>query len=352
MRDASAFGLLSTRDDCPNSTGNSQQTSFFFLLPMGLTLLEAAKLAPDAPTGAVIAELAEGELMRRIPFQNVPGSGVFYSREAELPAVGFRGINEALPEGYGVINPQSEPLKIFGGDLDVDIAEVDMYGPSARATQTQMKVKALRMTYEDKFLNGSSAENPREMDGLKSRIIPGTSQYLSNFNEAGTAGSALSLNVLDHLLDEVEANGSQRYLIMNKAMRRRLSQAARTQELSGCIIQDRDEIGQQVTRYQDAIIITTDTNASNRPIQAFDEPNADGSAGNTTSIYAVAFGDTLTTGIQGQHGGAYGISVRDLGEVNDKPCYRTRLDWYIGMAIYHGRSVARLAGVNDDVVIA
>lgn len=319
---------------------------------MGLTLLEAAKLAPDAPTGAVIAELAEGELMRRIPFQNVPGSGVFYSREAELPAVGFRGINEGLPEGYGVINPQSEPLKIFGGDLDVDIAEVDMYGPAARATQTQMKVKSLRMTYEDKFINGSSALNPREMDGLKSRIVPGTSQYISNFDDTG-AGSALSLNTLDHLLDEVEAGGAQRYLIMNKAMRRRLSQAARTHQLSGCVLLDRDEMGYQVMRYQDAIIICTDTNNHNCPIQPFTEADEQATAvENTTSIYCVAFGDMLTTGIQGQHNGSYGISVRDLGEVPDKPCYRTRMDWYIGMAIYHGRSVARLAGVLDDVVIA
>lgn len=308
---------------------------------MGLTLLEAAKLAPDAPTGAVIAELAEGELMRRIPFQNVPGSGVFYSREAELPAVGFRGINEALPEGYGVINPQSEPLKIFGGDLDVDIAEVDMYGPAARATQTQMKVKSLRMTYEDKFINGSSAENPREMDGLKSRIVPGTSQYVDN------GDAALSLSALDHLLDEVEAGGAQKYLVMNKAMRRRLSQAARTQQLSGCVLNDRDEMGYIVTRYGDAIIIVTDTNGHNCPIQPFNE-----GAGASTSIYAVAFGDMLTTGIQGQHNGSYGISVRDLGEVTDKPCYRTRMDWYIGMAIYNGRSVARLAGVTDDVVVA
>ena len=319
---------------------------------MGLTLLEAAKLAPDAPTGAVIAELAEGELMRRIPFQNVPGSGVFYSREAELPAVGFRGINEGLPEGYGVINPQSEPLKIFGGDLDVDIAEVDMYGPAARATQTQMKVKSLRMTYEDKFINGSSAMTPREMDGLKARIVPGTSQYISNFTEDGTAGQPLGLNTLDHLLDEVEASGAQRYLIMNKAMKRRLSQAARTHQLSGCVLLDRDEMGYQVMRYQDAIIIVTDTNNHNCPIQPFNEELPDGTAAETTSIYCVAFGDALTTGIQGQHNGSYGISVRDLGEVPDKPCYRTRMDWYIGMAIYHGRSVARLAGIVDDVVVA
>jgi hypothetical protein len=114
---------------------------------MGLTLLEAAKAA-DAATQAVIAELVEGEIMRTVPFQAISGSGVFYNREGELPAVGFRGFNESNQDGYGVLNPQSEALRIFGGDLDVDVAMVDMYGPGHRATQIQMKIRALRMTWE------------------------------------------------------------------------------------------------------------------------------------------------------------------------------------------------------------
>jgi hypothetical protein len=78
---------------------------------MGLTLLEAAKSERDPARLAVIRELAEGELMRVIPFQDVEGEGVFYDVEQELPSVGFRGINETLDASYGVLNPQSERLK-------------------------------------------------------------------------------------------------------------------------------------------------------------------------------------------------------------------------------------------------
>lgn len=307
---------------------------------MGLTLLEAAKGVQDPLTSAVIAELTEGELMRTIPFQNVPGSGVFYSREGELPAVGFRGFNEGNPDGYGVLNPQSEGLRIFGGDLDVDLAQIDMYGEQTRGIQTQMKVRAMRMTFEDKFINGDSETNPREMDGLKTRLGEGSSQYIDN------GGGPLSLAALDQLIDEVDSGGQPKYLIMPKAMRRRLSQAARTQELSGCLLTDRNEMGKIVTRYGDVEILITDKNSLNQDIQGFNE------SGNTTSVYCVAFGDMLTTGIQGQHSGQYGISVRDLGEAPDKPAMRTRMDWYIGMAIYNGRSVARLAGVTNAAVVA
>ncbi|MDT2236649.1 hypothetical protein P7H19_10570 [Paenibacillus larvae] len=28
------------------------------------------------------------------------------------------------------------------------------------------------------------------------------------------------------------------------------------------------------------------------------------------------------------------INVRDLGELNEKPCYRTRIEWYSAMAVF------------------
>lgn len=46
-----------------------------------------------------------------------------------------------------------------------------------------------------------------------------------------------------------------------------------------------------------------------------------------------------------------GIQVRDLGELDDKPVYRTRLDWYLSLCIYNGRSVARLSGIQDAPAI-
>ena len=308
---------------------------------MGLTLIEAAKSA-DAATQAVIAELVEGDLMRTISWMNISGSGLFYNREGELPAVGFRGFNEGLQDGYGVLNPQSEALRIFGGDLDVDTALVDLYGSAHRATQIQMKIRALRLTFEAKLINGDSRVNPREMDGLASRIVSGSSQYIVN----GDGADPLSLTKLDELLDAVDSGGAQKYLIMSKTMRRRLAQAARTQSLSGCVEQDRNEMGKMITRYGDAEILVVDKDAQNNDILPFTE------AGSTSSIYCVAFGDMLFTGIQGQHDGQFGISVRDLGEVDDKPAYRTRMDWYVGAAVLSGRSVARLAGIENAAVTA
>jgi hypothetical protein len=37
--------------------------------------------------------------------------------------------------------------------------------------------------------------------------------------------------------------------------------------------------------------------------------------------------------------------VRDLGELDTKPVYRTRLEFYTGLAIFGGKGAARLTGV-------
>lgn len=300
---------------------------------MGLTILEASKSEQDPQRLAVIAELAEGELMRTVPFMSIDGPGVDYGVEAELPSVGFRGFNEAYSDSYGVINPQYERLKIFGGDIDVDLARIRMHGPQAKLDQIQMKVRSMRMTYEDYFINGDEAVEPRAFDGLKKRLNAGSSQVV---NVAG----ALSLSALDELLDAVE--GEDKVLIMNKKMRRRLSAASRATAVSGYVMYEQDEMGRRQAFYGDARIIVTDKNAQNEDIQPFTE------SGSTTSIYCVSFGDLRTTALQ--H--SAGIIIDELGQVDDAPVDRTRIEWYVGQAVFNGRTAARAYGITDAAVTA
>jgi hypothetical protein len=306
---------------------------------MGLTLLEAAKSERDPARLAVIRELSEGELLSVIPFQDVDGEGVFYDVEAELPSVGFRGINETFDASVGVLNPQSERLKVLGSDVDVDTSIIDMRGPDAVADQVRMKVRSMRMTFEDHVINGDESTNPRAFDGLKRRINAGSSQAI-NMN------GALSLSALDELLDACDAMGGEKVLITNKKMRRHLNTASRNSSIGGFITYDQDQFGRRVTRYGDVPIIVTDVNAQNQQVQPFTEANS------STSIYCVAFGDLMTTALQGRARGQFGVSVRALGEVPDAPVDRTRLEWYCGLAIFNGRSAARLYGVTDAAVVA
>ena len=69
----------------------------------------------------------------------------------------------------------------------------------------------------------------------------------------------------------------------------------------------------------------------------------------TTSFYCCSFGDELMTGLQGPFEGRYGISVRDFGEVQDAPVFRTRVDWYVGFAVCDDKAAARLYNIGPAV---
>ena len=303
---------------------------------MGLTILEAAKQETNPQRVAVIRELAESELISIMPFRNVQG-GLDYAVEAELPSVGFRGYNETYDETYGVINPQYERLKFFGGDIDVDIQRIKNYGSQAKAEQVQMKVRSMRLTFEDYVINGDESSDPRAFDGLKVRVNTGSSQAVN-------VNGALSLTALDELIDAVD--GDNKILLMNKKMRRRLTTAARNTSIGGFISFEQDAFGRRVTMYNDARIVVTDTNAQNTQIQGFTETSS------STSIYCVTFGDLQATGIQGPAAQGYGIDIKEFGEVPDAPVDRTRIDWSIGLAIMNGRSAARAYGITDAAVTA
>lgn len=314
---------------------------------MALTLIEAAKLAPPGPDKFVISEFAAGQILPVVPFRNVEGGGLFYNVLDTLPGVSFRGFNESFTESTGVINPQSEALKLYGGDLDVDRSQVSQFGASIRSTHEQAKIQALRINWEYQFIKGSSATDPRGFDGLQQRVTGG--QLISNAD----AGGALSLAKLDELVSALDTVNENTYLIMGRTMRDKLTAAGRNSTLNNILTAGEDRFGRKVMMYAEVPILV---DSRSNPILDFTETSPDGSSSNAcTSIYAVTFGDLNVTGIQGpnpQAQGGYGISARDLGEIDEKPVLRTRVDWDCSFAILNGYSVARLHGITNATVVA
>ena len=62
---------------------------------MGLTLVEAAKLASgDVVKSAVIEMFAQAsDILMTLPFEGINGNAVKYNREQTLPGIAFRGVN-------------------------------------------------------------------------------------------------------------------------------------------------------------------------------------------------------------------------------------------------------------------
>lgn len=310
---------------------------------MALTLIEAAKIAQnkDKTYQAGIIELyaQSSDVLQFLPFTNISGNALAYNREEALPGVGFRGINEGYTESTGIVNPVTETLTIAGGDLDVDKFLVDTMGAEQRTIQEAMKVKALAGRWTKAFIKGDNETDPKEFSGIQTRIQG--DQLISAGATSG--GAALSLTKLDELIDLVD---NPTHLLMNKTMRRRLTQAARNTSVGGFINYTVDAFGRKITTYNDLPILIVDKDNDYADILAFNEAASSGAA-TATSIYCVSFSEEGVSGIQNG-----GIDVRDLGEIQTKPVWRTRVEWYSGLAIFKGRSAARLRHIGDLAVVA
>lgn len=308
---------------------------------MSLTLVEAAKRSQNPIQSAIIEMYARSsDIMMVLPFDNITGNALRYNREETLPGIGFRGVNEAYTESTGVINPQTEPLVIAGGDLDVDTFILTTMGMGQRSVQESMKVKALALAWTKQFIKGDSANDPRGYDGLQVRLVGDQLFY------AGTTdgGDALSLTKLDELIDRVD---NPTHLVMNKTMRRRLTAAARSSSIGGFITWEVDAFGRKIAQYADLPILIADKDNTDADILPFSEVGYTGSTATASSIYCVSLGDGKLKGIQNGD-----MDVRDLGELETKPAMRTRVEWFNGIAVFHGRAAARLAGVKNAAVTA
>ena len=185
----------------------------------------------------------------------------------------------------------------------------------------------MRLAWEGQFINGDANSTAAEFDGMARKIPVGSSQYFNN----GGAGNALDLGLLDEAIDNVDAQGGTKYLVMSKSLRRHLSKLARA---NGQIDITRNEFGYQQLQYAGIPVLEMDRDHKNVAIMDATPTDQD--------MYVVAFGNDLLTGLQNG-----GPQVRELGEDFAAPVMTTRIEWYCGLALINGRAAARIAGIDS-----
>ena len=310
---------------------------------MALTILEAARIAAnngeDKKAGVLMTFAETSPLLAAMPIVNISGNSYAYVRESVLPGVAFRAVNEGYTESAGATAQISEPLKLIGGDLDVDKFLVQTNGAQVRSVHERMKATALAQQIGIKLIKGDATITTKEFNGLEARyggttqtVVTGT-QVIDN---QSSPNSALSMKYLDQMIDLVDTGLGQRVLVMTKAMARNMLAFLRGS--STAIQMSINEFGQRVTSYYGMPIIIADQNGD----QAAIADNDDGSG--LQSVWCAALGPSGLHMIQ-----SGGITVTDLGEVHTAPVYRTRVEWYCGLVDEHPRCVARLADVSTSL---
>ncbi|QDY79789.1 major capsid protein [Streptomyces qinzhouensis] len=315
---------------------------------MALTLPEAAKLSTDElQRGVIETFVQESSILDRIPLLTIEGNSYAYNEEGTLPGVEFRSVNEAYSESTGTVNQKSERLVILGGDADVDKFIVKTRGNlnDQRATQTRMKIKAASYRFQDAFFNGDVATEPKGFDGLRKRLT-GAQVISAGANGAGIVGvdgadAHAFFDLMDRLIAQVPGlNAANGALYANAGVIARIKSAAR--RIGGFEMVRESLTGKTVATYNGIALLDPGQNATGADI--LPQTETQGTANNASSIYAVRFGqsedDRAVTGLTNG-----GIQVTDLGELESKPSYRTRIEFYTGLAVFGGRGAARLNGV-------
>jgi hypothetical protein len=315
---------------------------------MALTLVEAAKLSQnDLQRGVIETFVQESPVLDRIPLMTIQGNAFAYNEEGSLPGVEFRAVNAAYSESTGTVNQKTETLVILGGDADVDtfIQKTRSNLNDQRATQTAMKVKAASYKFQDTFFNGDVAVDANSFDGLKKRLTGG--QVIS----AGTNGIPIVGNggtdthtffdKLDELLAAVPGiNASNGAIYANASLHAKIRSAGR--RIGGTDTVREDTTGKRVLTWQGIPVLDPGQTAGG--VNILPQTETQGSSSVASSIYAVKFGaDEGDRGVTGLTNG--GVDVRDLGEIDSKPVYRTRIEFFCGLAVFSGRAAARLTGV-------
>lgn len=322
---------------------------------MAVSLYQSALIAQnngEFKKAGILSTFAEASpLLAAMPMVSVQGNSFAWTREAGLGSVQFRAVNGSYTEGAGTVETRTVPLKIIGGDLDVDRYLVQTHGQEIRSAHETMKAKLLaqRIAYEivkgSVTAAGGATADVNGFDGLQVRygggfganaVVDGGENADQIIQNSG--GAALSIKSLDEAIQAVD---NPTHLLMAKKTKVNMTAFMRS---SASLATSRDEFGRIITTYAGLPILEADILGTSTGLQGlgFNENND-----SSTSIYVLSATDM---GLQMVQNGV--IEVRDLGEQDSKPVFRTRVEWYCNVVDIHPRCVARLYDISDATAIA
>ena len=294
----------------------------------GISLAQSARMTNDVLQAGVIEVLAtESKLLQLLPFMNVQGSGYTYNIEKNLGNAQFRKVNGGY--NYGAIEtiPVTERIVILGDEAIVDTYQIAVESDinNLMAIEVALRTKAIAHKFEKCFIDGGKAAGSgvpsesvaNEFVGILTRYtetapanIP--SDALPLFQAQVIKKTDDLIGDLDTLLDMVA--GGADCLIMNKKTRRQVTAKGR----AFCDYRQ-GEFGTQFVQYGGIDIV-----------------DVDGDLLADDVVIAAKFG--AKEAVCGLQNG--GVRVTALGEMESQPQLKTRIEWFVGLAVFNPKAVA------------
>ena len=295
----------------------------------GISLAQSARMTNDVLQAGVIEVLAtESKLLQLLPFMNVQGSGYTYNIEKNLGNAQFRKVNGGY--NYGAIEtiPVTERIVILGDEAIVDTYQIAVESDvnNLMAIEVALRTKAIAHKFEKCFINGGSATTTagvpsesvaNEFVGILPRYTEATPANIPA--EARTLYTAQVITKSDDLIGDLDTlldmvAGGADALIMNKKTRRQLTAKGR----AFCDYRQ-GEFGTQFLQYGGVDVVDLDGDLIADDI-----------------IIAAKFG--AKEAVCGLQNG--GVRVTALGEMESQPQLKTRIEWFVGLAVFNPKTVA------------
>jgi hypothetical protein len=308
-----------------------------------ITLPEYAKGMDKSDQARPIVEMfaQSSDILEVLPVETVAGGIYQGHREAVLPQLAFRGINEGSTSGHGTISPFQEGTYIMDHDIDVDRAIIDRNGTDRRTYEEKMGITAAGRLWVDTFVKGDQSSNPRVFNGLQVRAAKFSR---TQHNSSANGGAALSLAKLDTAIN----NTSRPTHILAPFNSRPLwIAAARNSTLSGFVMQTWDDIGKLKISYAGLPFLWGYPKDDHAPVLDFNEVASGGGAAVTASLYVLSLGEGMFRGIQ-----VIPLQARDIGLLQDGKTYRTHLAWDTGLVDEHKYCITRLDSWTNAPIAA
>jgi len=306
---------------------------------MALTLAEASKLSNDILLQGVIETIVkDSPVLQQLPFMEIVGNGLTYNQENTLPVTDFYDVGDAWTESTPTFTQQTATLKIMGGDADVDnfLKATRSNIQDLEAEIVELKAKSLRHKFEDTFIYGNTSLNAKQFNGI--RKIIDTTTAGNQVIAAGASGATLTLAMLDQLIDAVKG-GAPDLLLMSRRSRRKINNLVRAS--NGMMETHRNNWGNFVQLWNGIPIGVSDWVLDTHVVSSGVETGTTG--GTCSTIYALQFGEGALCGLTAP---GY-ITVDPVGALETKDATRTRIKWYVSLALFSAVKAAALIGVQD-----
>jgi len=307
---------------------------------MALTLDEGAKLSNNMLLqGVVETIIKDSPILQRLPFIEIVGNGLTYNQEKTLPEIDFYDVGDTWAESTPTFEQITTTLKIMGGDADIDnfLKATRSNLQDLEAAVIELKAKAVKDKFEEAFIYGDSATNAKQFDGLR-RLID-TTTASDQMIAMGASGDTLTLDKLDELIDAIKG-GKPDMLLMSRRSRRKINALVRAAS-SGMMVTERDNFGNFIQLWDGIPVGVNDWILDSHTVASSLETGTTG--GTCSTIYAVQFGEGALCGLTSPGH----LQVEPVGSLETKDASRTRIKWYVSLALFSSVKAAALIGVKD-----